>query len=110
MSEVHQPASPSICPVVPSLQRGLPTNPGGQRGANVGAVEDMLYGGVTEGTQWGRVRRVRRANISSKLIMCGGSVHSILLFIFVARCLETIDICIWGIFVFMSVVVTVWAM
>ena len=25
-----------------------------------------------------------------------------------ARCLETIDVCIWRIFVFMSVVVTVW--
>ena len=24
------------------------------------------------------------------------------------RCLETIDVCIWRIFVFMSVVVTVW--
>ena len=27
---------------------------------------------------------------------------------FVARCLETIDVCIWRMFVFMSVVVTVW--
>ena len=26
----------------------------------------------------------------------------------VARCLETIDVCIWCMFVFMSVVVTVW--
>ena len=26
----------------------------------------------------------------------------------VAGCLETIDVCIWHIFVFMSVVVTVW--
>ena len=26
----------------------------------------------------------------------------------VSRCLETIDVCIWRIFVFMSVVVTVW--
>ena len=26
----------------------------------------------------------------------------------VARCLETIDVCIWHMFVFMSVVVTVW--
>ena len=26
----------------------------------------------------------------------------------VARCLETIDVCIWRMFVFMSVVVTVW--
>ena len=28
--------------------------------------------------------------------------------LFVARCLETIDVCIWRMFVFMSVVVTVW--
>ena len=29
-------------------------------------------------------------------------------FVIVARCLETIDVCIWRMFVFMSVVVTVW--
>ena len=28
----------------------------------------------------------------------------------VARCLETIDVCIWRMFVFMSVVVTVWGL
>ena len=39
--------------------------------------------------------------------VCGG-VRSILLLPLVARCLETIDVCIWCIFVFMSVVVTVW--
>ena len=33
---------------------------------------------------------------------------SILLLPLVARCLETIDVCIWRMFVFMSVVVTVW--
>ena len=33
---------------------------------------------------------------------------SILLFPLVARCIETIDVCIWRMFVFMSVVVTVW--
>ena len=27
--------------------------------------------------------------------MCGVSVHSILLLTLVARCLETIDVCIW---------------
>ena len=32
----------------------------------------------------------------------------ILLLPLVARCLETIDVCIWRMFVFMSVVVTVW--
>ena len=33
---------------------------------------------------------------------------SILLLPLVARCLETIDVCIWCMFVFMSVAVTVW--
>ena len=33
-------------------------------------------------------------------------MRSILLLPFVARCLETIDVCIWRMFVFMSVVVT----
>ena len=52
--------------------------------------------------------RVRLGSISSELLMCGGGVHSILLLPRVARCLETIDVCIWRMFVFMSVVVTVW--
>ena len=39
---VHQPASPSIWPAVQSLRRGLSTNPGGQCGAYVGAVEEMM--------------------------------------------------------------------
>ena len=51
---------------------------------------------------------VGRGSISSELLMCGGGVRSILLFPLVARCLETIDVCIWRMFVFMSVVVTVW--
>ena len=41
--------------------------------------------------------------------MCGGDVHSILLLSFVDRCLETIYVCIWRMFVFMYVVVIVWA-
>ena len=36
------------------------------------------------------------------------AVRSILLLFPVARCPETIDVCIWRMFVFMSVVVTVW--
>ena len=40
--------------------------------------------------------------------MCGEGVSSILLLPLVARCLETIDVCIWHMLVFMSVVVTVW--
>ena len=39
--------------------------------------------------------------------MCAGGVRSILLMLLVARCLETIDVCIWRMFVFISVVVTV---
>ena len=39
--------------------------------------------------------------------MCDGCVRSILLLPLVARCLETIYLCIWRMFVFMSVVVTV---
>ena len=39
--------------------------------------------------------------------MCGGVLRSILLLPLVARCLETIAVCIWRMFVFMSVVVTV---
>ena len=60
------------------------------------------------GLSWARVRRVRRGSISFKLLMCGGCVGSILLLHLVARCLETIYVCIWRMFVFMSVVVTVW--
>ena len=36
---------------------------------------------------WARVRRVMLGSISSELLMCGGSVHSILLLPLVARCL-----------------------
>ena len=57
---------------------------------------------------WARVRRVRRGSISSELLVCGEGVRSILLLSLVARCLETIDVCILRMFVFMSVVVTVW--
>ena len=53
---------------------------------------------------WARVRRVRLESLSSKLLMCGRGVRSILLLSLEARCLETIDVCIWRMFV----VVTVW--
>ena len=56
---------------------------------------------------WARVQRVMRGNISSELLMCGGGVRSILLLSLVARSLETIDVCIWRMFVFMYVVVIV---
>ena len=54
-----------------------------------------------------RVRRVRQERISLELLMCGGGVRSILLLPLVSRCLDTIDVCIWRMFVYMSVVVTV---
>ena len=54
------------------------------------------------------VQRVRRGSISSELLVCGGGVRSILLLPLVARCLETIDVCIWRMFVVTSVVVIVW--
>ena len=41
-----------------------------------------------------RVRRVRRGSFSSELLVCSGGVCSILLLPLVARCLETIDVCI----------------
>ena len=43
------------------------------------------------------MQRVKRESISSELLMCGGGVRSILLLPLVARCLETIDVCIWRI-------------
>ena len=55
-----------------------------------------------------RMRRVRRRCISSEKLMCDGGVSSILLLPLVARCIERIDVCIWCMFVFTSVVVTVW--
>ena len=56
---------------------------------------------------WARVRRVIRGTVTSELLMCGGGARSILLFPLVSRCQETIDVCIWCMFVFISVVVTV---
>ena len=49
---------------------------------------------------WATVRRVRRGMISLELLMCDGSVRSILLLPLVARCLETTDVCIWRMFAF----------
>ena len=40
--------------------------------------------------------------------MCGGGLRSISLLPLVTRCLETIDVCIWYMFFYMSVVVNVW--
>ena len=52
---------------------------------------------------WARVRRVMRGSIFSELLMCGGGACSILLLPLVPRYLETIDVCIWHMFDFMSV-------
>ena len=41
------------------------------------------------------------------MLMCGGGVCSILLLPLVVRCIEIMYVCIWCMFVFMSVVVTV---
>ena len=49
-----------------------------------------------------------RGSISSELLICGGGVRSIFLLPLVARYIEIIYVCIWRVFVFMSVVVTVW--
>ena len=59
---------------------------------------------------WASVQRVMWGSISSELLMCGGGVCSILLLPLVARCIETIDVCIWHMFVFISVVVSVWGL
>ena len=42
---------------------------------------------------------MRRGSNSPELLMCGGGVSSIVLLPLVARCLETIDVCIWRMFV-----------
>ena len=43
---------------------------------------------------WARVRRVRLGSLSSELLMCGKGVRSTLLLPLVARCIETIYVCI----------------
>ena len=48
---------------------------------------------------WTMVRRVRWGSISSELLMCGGGVRSILLLPLVAKCLDTLEVCIWHMFV-----------
>ena len=47
---------------------------------------------------WTRVRQVRRQSMSSEMQMCGVGVRSSLLSHLVARHLETIDVCIWRMF------------
>ena len=45
------------------------------------------------------MRRVRRGSFYLELLMCGGGVHIILILPLVVRCPETIDVCIWRMFV-----------
>ena len=45
---------------------------------------------------------MRRGSITSELIMCGGGERRIVLLTLVAKFLETIDVCIWRMFVFIS--------
>ena len=52
---------------------------------------------------WARARRVRRGSISSELLICGGSVCSMLLLPLAASCQEEIDVCIWHMFLWWSV-------
>ena len=86
-----------------------------QCGAYVGAVEEIVYVGVNSGDGCDLVStmckydfrkgdlfvlswaRVKWGSISSELLICGGCVHSILLFPLVARCQETIGVCMWHI-------------
>ena len=123
---VHGPAYLSIWPASPSLQRGLSTNPWvtvcvvcvvvaeGHSGDGCDLAPTLCKYDLRNGDlfvlSWARVRQVMRGSIPSELIMCGGGVRSILLLPLVARCLETIDVCICRMFVFVSVVVTVWGL
>ena len=78
------------------LQRG---NSAGGRDLSSTLCKYDLRNGDLFVLRWARVQRLRRASISSKLLMCGGGVRCILLLPLVARCLETIDVCIWRMFV-----------
>ena len=79
-----------------------------QRGHSGDRSEYDLRKGDLFVLSWAKVRRVRRGSISLELLMCGGGVPNILLLPLVARCIETIDVCMWRMFVFMYVVVIVW--
>ena len=48
---------------------------------------------------------MKRGSISSQLLICDKGVRGILLLPLVVRCLETIDVCIWCMLFYMSVVV-----
>ena len=107
---VHQPAFPSIWPAVQSLLWCLSTNLGVTVWCICGCSCRVCDGCDLTSTlckydlrkghlfvlSW--MRWVRRGSNSSELLMCGGGVRSILL-PRVSKSLETIDICIWRMFV-----------
>ena len=127
---VNQPASPSIWPAVQSLRRGLSTNPGVTMWCVCGCswrddvrrvcrvcgcyrgvivVMDVFWRRLCVSMIWGR--EIWLFWVGQGCDEWGGEVslqswcvHSILLLPLVARCIETIDACIWRKFVFMSVV------
>ena len=53
------------------------------------------------------MQRVRRGSISPELLMGDRCVRIFFLLRLVATCIETVDVCIWRMLVFMSVVVIV---
>ena len=133
---VHQPGYSSIWPAAPYLQRGSVHKSTGDNVVRTwvklkrwcvscvwilqkGHIGDRrvlsstlckydLRKGYLLVLSWAKVRRVRWGSMSSELLMCGGGERSILLLSLVARCLETIYVCIWRMFVFKSVEETVW--
>ena len=131
-----QPASPSIWSAVQSIRHGLSINSGvttwcvcgrswrdyvscvvvcykwGHSGDGCEFASTLCMYYLRKGDlivlSWAMVRRVRRTSLSSGLLMCGGCVCSILVLPLVAKCLETIYVCIWCMFAFTAVVVTEW--
>ena len=119
---VHQPASPSIWPAVHSLRRGLSTNSGVTmwcswrdvcrvcecyRGGIM--VMDVFWRRLYVSILWGMVIYlfwVGQGWDKWAANMWWRCAHYLLLPL-VARCLETIDVCMWRKFIFMSVVVIV---
>ena len=85
-----------VCVCVWMLQRGHSSD--GCDLASTLCKYDLRKGNLFV-MSWTKVRRVRRVSISSELLMCAGYVRSILLFPLVARCIDTIDVCIWRMFV-----------
>ena len=97
---VHQPAYPSFWPAVPSLQRGLSTNPG----VTMWGICDLEEGDLFV-LSWATSEAGKYVFRASNVWCAQDFV--IASYGFMARCLDTIGVCIWHMFVFMSVVVIV---